>query len=100
MSTKKQKKRNRRQHTPEFKTEAVKLVLEQGLTRAEASRDLGVHSSVLGRWVNAAERDGQPGALSSEERDELRRLRRENKVLRMEREILKKAAVFFAKESR
>jgi transposase len=92
--------KSRRQHTPEFKAEAIKLVLEQGLSRAEASRDLGLHPTVLGRWVNAAEQERRPGSLNLEERDELKRLRRENKVLRTEREILKKAAAFFAKESR
>ena len=92
--------KSRRQHTPEFKAEAIKLVLEQGLSRADASRDLGIHPTVLGRWVNAAERERQPGAITAEEREELKRLRRENKVLRTEREILKKAAAFFAKESR
>jgi len=76
------------------------LVLEQGLSRAQASRDLGVAESVLGRWVQVAERDNRPGALTAEEREELKRLRKENKVLRTEREILKRAAAFFAKETR
>jgi len=93
------RKKTRKQYTPEFKAEAVKLVLEQGLTRAQAARDLGVVESVLGRWVQVAERNAKPGALTADERNELKRLRRENKVLRTEREILKKAAAFFAKES-
>lgn len=93
-------KKKRRKYSREFKAEAVKLVLEQGLTRAQASRDLGVAESVLGRWVQLAERDAQPGAITAEEREELKRLRKENKVLRTEREILKKAAAFFAKETR
>ncbi len=92
-------KKKRRQYTREFKAEAAKLVLEQGLTRAQAARDLGVPESVLGRWVHLAERDAQPGALTTDERDELKRLRKQVKVLRTEREILKKAAAFFAKES-
>ncbi len=93
-------KKKRRKYSKEFKAEAVKLVLEQGLTRAQASRDLGVAESVLGRWVQLAERNAQPGAITAEEREELKRLRKENKVLRTEREILKKAAAFFAKETR
>jgi transposase len=93
-------KKKRRKYSKEFKAEAVKLVLEQGLTRAQASRDLGVAESVLGRWVQLAERDAQPGAITAEEREELKRLRKEVKVLRTEREILKKAAAFFAKETR
>lgn len=95
MSTKK----TRKQYTPEFKAEAAKLVLEQGLSRAQAARDLGVAESVLGRWVQLAERDQQPGALTADEREELRQLRKQVRVLRTEREILKKAAAFFAKES-
>jgi len=93
-------KKRRRKYSSEFKAEAVKLVLEQGLSRAQASRDLGVAESVLGRWVQVAERDNRPGALTAEEREELKRLRKENKVLRTEREILKRAAAFFAKETR
>lgn len=93
-------KKKRRKYSKEFKAEAVKLVLEQGLTRAQASRDLGVAESVLGRWVQLAERDAQPGAITAEEREELKRLRKEVKILRTEREILKKAAAFFAKETR
>ena len=93
-------KKTRKQYTPEFKAEAAKLVLEQGLSRAQAARDLGVAESVLGRWVQSAERDSLPGALTREERAELKALRKENRVLRTEREILEQAAVFFAKENR
>ena len=92
-------KKTRKQYTPEFKAEAAKLVLVEGLSRAQAARDLGVPESVLGRWVQLAERDVQPGALTTEERAELKELRKQVKVLRTEREILKKAAAFFAKES-
>lgn len=90
---------SRRRYTPEFKAEAVKLVLEKGLSQAEAARDLGVAESVLGRWVQVAREADGPGALSAQERDELARLRREVSVLRKERDILKKAAAFFAKET-
>ncbi len=92
-------KRKRREFTPEFKAEAVKLVVAEGLSRAEVARDLGLSPSMVSRWLEQAEKSRAPGALSSEERTELKRLRRENKVLRTEREILKKAAAFFAKES-
>jgi transposase-like protein len=92
----------RRSFTKEFKAEAVKLVIEHRMTMAKVSRELGVGESVLGRWVQKANVDagrGPPGALTTPERDELARLRRENSQLRMEREILKKAAAFFAKET-
>ena len=62
-------KKKRRKYSKEFKAEAVKLVLEQGITRAQASRDLGVAESVLGRWVQLAERNAQPGAITAGERD-------------------------------
>ena len=94
--------KKRRRFSAEFKKEAVGLITEQGYTVAEAARNLGVHATVLGRWKREFETvqdgtDGQPGKASV--RMELRRLREENKRLRMEREILKKAAAFFAKES-
>ena len=93
-------KQKRKKYTPEFKTEAVKLVLKEGLTGAQAARDLGVGESVLRRWVKQAERSAEPNALSEADRNELKRLRHENRILRKEREILKKAAAFFAKQSR
>jgi len=94
--------KKRRRFSAEFKKEAVGLITEQGYTVAEAARNLGDHATVLGRWKREFETeqdstDGQPGKASV--RMELRRLREENKRLRMEREILKKAAAFFAKES-
>jgi transposase len=91
----------RRKYTPEFKAEAVKLVLEQGMSRAQVSRDLGVPESVLCRWVQLAEERSAPAGagLSTSEREELVRLRQENGILRKERDILKKAAAFFAKET-
>ena len=83
-------RRARRKYTAEFKTEAVKLVLEDGLSRAQAARDLGVTESVLGRWVQKA-REVQVGdALTVAERAELKRLRKEVSTLRKERDILKK----------
>lgn len=63
------------------------------------ARELGVSTEGLRGWVNAAERSQQPGALTPAERDELKRLRKENAELRLEKEILKKAAAFFAREN-
>ena len=93
-------RRKRRTFTAEFKDEAVKMVLERGLTVAQAARDLDVGETTLGRWVqvasNAAEASEE--SLGWSEREELKRLRRENARLREEREILKKATAFFARE--
>jgi transposase len=89
--------------TLEFKQDAAKLVIEKGYTHRQAADSLGVSSSALGRWVRA-ERGvgdstaGQKAALGLADQQELARLRKENERLRMEREILKKAAAFFAKE--
>ena len=94
-------KKKRRKYTHEFKEEAVKLITEQGYQIAEAARNLGVKENVLGRWKRDMERGGeeslglQGGTVVQRE---LNRLRKENKRLKMEREILKKAAAFFAKE--
>ena len=95
-------KKKRRKHSNEFKEEAVKLVTEQGYKISEAAKNLGIHHSVLGRWKHefevAEESNVSSGDVASMEA-ELKRLRKENKRLQMEREILKKAAAFFAKES-
>ncbi len=95
--------RKRRTYTPEFKAEAVKLVTEQGYSAAEAARSLGVHETLLRSWKQALETKGDQafpgqGKLPAIE-EELRRLRAENKRLQMERDILKKATAFFARES-
>ncbi|MDY7094983.1 MAG: transposase [Acidobacteriota bacterium] len=95
-------KRQRRRFTDEYKAEAVRLVREGGMTVSQAARDLDLTESSLRNWVKQAEVDdgaGRPGAATSAELEELRRLRRENRQLRMEREILKKATAFFAKEN-
>jgi transposase len=97
------KKRPRRSFTDEFKAGAVRLVLEQGQTVAAAARDLDLTESSLRNWVEQARTDagrGKPGALTTAEREELSRLRKENRILQEEREILKKAAAFFANERR
>jgi transposase len=83
-----------------FRAEAVQLVRGGGRTLTQAARDLGVHHDTLRTWVKQADVDGgRRDGLTTEERAELARLRRENRVLREEREILKEAARFFAAES-
>ena len=93
----------RKHYSKEFKIDAVKLVTEQGFNVSEAARNLGIHHSSLRRWKRQLESDGNqafPGKGNlSADKDELNRLRKENKRLRMERDILKKATAFFAKES-
>ena len=87
-------------YDPEFRTRAVELVRTRGLPRAQVARDLGVNVETVRLWVKQAEIDaGRRAGLTSDERAELVRLRRENAVLKEEREILKKAARFFAIES-
>jgi len=86
----------KRQFTPEFKKEAVALVTEQNYTVAQAATSLGISSKTLHTWVTLT-RNQHDGVLSDDERAELKRLRKENKELRMEKEILKKASAFFAK---
>lgn len=87
-------------YPPQFRAEAVRLVKESGQSIDEIAKDLGVSHQTLRNWVRQAEIDaGLREGLTSAEREELARLRRENRILREEREILKKAAAFFAKES-
>ena len=95
-------RRKRRAYTKEFKAETVRLVVEGGRSIPEVARDLELTESALRAWVQQSEVDagrGEPGELTTAEREELQRLRREVKTLRLEREILKKAAAFFAKEN-
>jgi transposase len=94
-------KRKRRAFTPEFKADAVKLV-KAGRSVPDVARELDLTDTALREWVRRAEIDagnGPPGALTTAERKELTKLRREVKRLQMERDILKAAATFFAKES-
>ena len=95
--------RSRRRFTREFKVEAVKLVTERGVTVAQAARDLGIHVNSLRAWIEAHREDPAqafPGhGQQKPEAAELARLRTEVCRLKMERDILKKAAAYFAKES-
>ena len=91
-------KRKRRTYTPEFRAEAVALVVEGGVSQCQVARDLGISQSLLSKWVQKAKVAALPGALTAAEREELRKLRREVNILRQERDILQKAAAFFAKE--
>lgn len=102
MEQEKKQPRKRRKFTDEFKAAAVRLVLEEGKSITSVARDLDVNVSVISDWVKQAKADagkGPPGALTTAEKEELSRLRRENRELRIERDILKKAAAFFAKEN-
>jgi transposase len=95
--------RTRRIYTAEFKAEAVKLVTEQGYSIAEAARSLGLNDNLIRNWKQALQDNGEHafpgrGKLSPFEEENLR-LRAENKRLLAERDILKKAAAFFAREA-
>jgi len=90
----------RRKHAPQFKAEVVQLVDSGAKTVGEVSRDFGLADSLVRTWINGSGAAGdKPVALTASEKEELLHLRREVKVLRVEREILKRAATFFAKES-
>ena len=97
-------KQERKRYSKEYKQDAVSLVVDQGYSRAEAARSLGLNSNMLCRWVQEYNKDdGQAfrgnGRLTPE-REEIRKLQSQVKRLEMEKEILKKATVFFAKETK
>ncbi|WP_445368294.1 transposase [Methylomonas sp. BW4-1] len=100
-----EKQHNRPKYSLEFRQDAAKLVLEKGYSQQQAADHLGVSLSAMRRWVRAERKPSASDATMKKnsvnlgEHDELIRLRKENEQLRMEREILKKAAVFFAKEA-
>ena len=91
-------KRSRRKYTQEFKQDAVALVIEQGYSISQAARSLDISDAILRRWKRDFEDQTNGDALSPDEREELKRLRRENRELKMEKEILKKASAYFARE--
>jgi transposase len=93
--------RTRPPYPPEFRAEAVRLVRSGGKLIGEVAEDLAVSEQTLRNWVRQGDLDDgrRSDGLTSSEQEELRRLRRENRVLRQEREILKKAAAFFARET-
>ena len=95
-------RRPRRRFDEEFKAQAVRLVLDEGKSVSSVARDLDLTETALREWVKRARADRTKGktGLTTAEREELTRLRRENRILQEEREILKKAAAFFAKHQR
>ncbi len=96
-------KRNRRSFTREYKAEVVALIRKSGKSIGTVARELALSETAVRRWVQQAEIDsggGPAGALTTAEREELSRLRKQVKTLETEREILKKATAFFAKESK
>lgn len=103
MQGNKKQKRARRSFTDEFKREAVRLVLEEGKTVGQVARDLDLTETAFRIWVERARADqgraAKPAVLTTAEREELSRLRKQVRELTMEREILKKAAAFFAREN-
>ena len=97
------KRRQRRSFTAAYKAETVRLIREGGKPISQVARDLDLSETAVRRWLSQAEVDagrGSHGELTTAEREELQKLRRQVRVLEMEREILKKATAFFAKESR
>jgi transposase len=94
----------RKKYSKEFKLDAISLVADQGYSQAEAARSLGINSNMLSRWIRENKsNDGQAfrgnGKLTPDQ-EEIRRLKEENKRLKMEKDILKKAATFFAAEAK
>lgn len=94
----------RKKYSKEFKLDAISLVSEQGYSKADAARNLAVNPSLLGKWIKEAyKEDGlafRGNGILTPEQLENRQIREENRKLKMEREILKKAMVFFAKETK
>src|SRR5579863_4190303 len=95
-------RRARRQFDAEFKEQAVRLILDEGKSVAAVARDLDLTETALREWVHRTRADRTKGrtGLTTAEREELARLRKENRILQEERDILKKATAFFAKHQR
>lgn len=93
-------KRKRKRYSASFKAGAVSLVKEQGRSAAQASKELGISETALRRWIEAADvESGTKDGMTTAEKAEVRELKRELQVVKMERDILKKATAFFAKEN-
>lgn len=95
----------RKQYTKEFKLDAISLVMDQELTIAEAARSLEINANMLGRWIKENQADDKDQAFRGNgkltpEQEEIRRLKLENRQLKLEKQILKEAAVFFARETK
>lgn len=88
----------RRKYTDEFKRDAVSLVTKQGYTATEAARSLGINNQLIHKWKKVFDDQSSNTVLDKDEREELKRLRKEIHQLKMEQEILKKASAYFAKE--
>lgn len=94
------RQRSRRYFSPEFKVETLELIRSSGRSIPDICRELDLTETTVRNWMRQARVDaGEQEGLTSDEREELRRLRAENRTLRMERDLLKKAAAFFAKDS-
>jgi transposase len=96
-------KRSKKAYTPEYKAQVVDLVQQSGGNAAKVARDIDITPQTVAAWVRQAAADsgeGRPQDLSSSDKDELSRLRKENRELRMERDFLKKTAAWFARESK
>jgi len=92
--------RSRRYFSPEFKAETIELIRSSRRSIPDVCRDLDLNETTVRNWMRQARIDaGEAEGLTTDERDELRRLRAENRTLRMERDLMKKAAAFFAKDS-
>ncbi len=94
-------KKNRRRYSKEQREDAVRLAKVSGQSIAQTARDLGIPQNTLNKWVRQAKIDageGPEGAWTTDEREELRKLKRENRRLRMERDFLKKVSAYFAKD--
>lgn len=96
----KTKKVQRRQYTEDFKRQAVALVTKQGYKVSQAARSLDLNPNLITNWRRQFEQEDSGDRLGKDEREELNRLRRENRELRLEKEILKKATAFFARETK
>ena len=94
----------RKKYSKEFKLDAIALVIEQNYSQAEAARNLGINPNMLGRWIKESDNDDghafRGNGKQTPEQEEIRNLKAQVKRLEMEREILKKATVFFAKETK